>query len=136
MKKLVAALFAGGLAAAAAHAAPRAESAMECGIAADMAVVAHSLAQERIQRERADAIMVRIYDVSDSDRGRQLMRDITDAAYRASEGGIAAPNLGPARDSAGSGGAAAASGQRFAEELFATCMKSGGNMDQLLGRRS
>ena len=28
------------------------------------------------------------------------------------------------------------SGQKFAEELFATCMKSGGDMDRILGRRS
>jgi hypothetical protein len=106
--------------ASALHAAPRAETAMECGIAADMAVVAHSLAQERIERRQADAIMGRIYDVSESDRGKQLMRDITDAAYRAKQGGIAAPQ----------------GGQRFAEELFATCMKTGGNMDPLLGHRS
>lgn len=127
MKRMVAALFLGGMATAMAQAAPRAESAMECGIAADMAVVAHSLAQEQIQRERADAIMGRIYDVSYSDRGRQLMRDITDAAYRATQGGIAAPS---------SGATAGGSGQKFAEELFATCMKSGGNMDPLLGRKS
>lgn len=133
MKKVVAAILASGLVAGAGHAAPRAESAMECGIAADMAVVAHSLAQEQIQRPQADAIMVRIYDVSDSDRGRQLMRDIMDAAYRASQGGIAAPNAGA---SASSGGTAQASGQKFAEDLFATCMKSGGNMDNMLGRRS
>jgi len=25
--------------------------------------------------------------------------------------------------------------QKFAEDLFATCMKSGGNMDTILGRR-
>jgi lipopolysaccharide export LptBFGC system permease protein LptF len=129
MKKAVAALFLGGMAAATAQAAPRAESAMECGIAADMAVVAHSLAREQIQRERADAIMGRIYDVSDSDRGRQLMRDITDAAYRAHEGGITAP-------SASSGDTAPGSGQKFAEDLFATCMKTGGNMDPLLGHKS
>jgi hypothetical protein len=128
MKKAVAALFLGGMAAATAQAAPHAESAMECGIAADMAVVAHSLAREQIQRERADAIMGRIYDVSDSDRGRQLMRDITDAAYRANEGGIIAPGSGAT--------AAAGSGQKFAEQLFATCMKSGGNMDPLLGHKS
>jgi lipopolysaccharide export LptBFGC system permease protein LptF len=116
--------------ASAAQAAPRAESAMECGIAADMAVVAHSLAQEHIQRPQADAIMVRIYDVSSSDRGKQLMRDIMDAAYRANDGGIIAP-------SASSGGTGAqASGQKFAEDLFATCMKTGGNMDGMLGRRS
>jgi hypothetical protein len=106
---------------------------MECGIAADMAVVAHSLAQEHIQRAQADAIMVRIYDVAESDRGKELMRDIMDAAYRASEGGIAAPQAG---SSASSGGSAAPSGQKFAEDLFATCMKTGGNMDNMLGRRS
>jgi hypothetical protein len=130
VNKAVAALLAGGLVASA-QAAPRAESAMECGIAADMAVVAHSLATERIQRPQADAIMVRIYDVAESDRGRQLMRDIMDAAYRAKDGGIAAPN-------ASSGGSAspAPSGQKFAEDLFTTCMKSGGNMDHMLGRRS
>jgi hypothetical protein len=95
--------------ASAAQAAPRAESAMECGIAADMAVVANSLATEQIERPQADAIMVRIYDVSASDRGKQLMRDIMDAAY--SEGNA-------------SSGASAAnlSGQKFAEELSATCM--------------
>ncbi|MGH8667804.1 MAG: hypothetical protein ACREUH_01110 [Burkholderiales bacterium] len=131
MNKVVAALLAGGLIASAAQAAPRAESAMECGIAADMAVVAHSLATEQIERPQADAIMVRIYDVSASDRGKQLMRDIMDAAYRAKNGGIAAPN-------ASSGGSALSggSGQKFAEDLFATCIKSGGNMDNMLGRRS
>jgi hypothetical protein len=124
------------MAATALHAAPRAESAMECGIAADMAVVAHSLAQDKLERGQADAIMVRIYDVSDSDRGKQLMRDIMDAAYRAREGGIAAPNVGNGSASASSGGTAGASGQKFAEDLFATCMKTGGNMDPMLGHRS
>jgi hypothetical protein len=109
---------------------------MECGIAADMAVVAHSLAQEQLERGQADAIMVRIYDVSDSDRGKQLMRDIMDAAYRAREGGIAAPNAGNGPASASSGGTAGASGQKFAEDLFATCMNTGGNMDPVLGHRS
>jgi hypothetical protein len=108
----------------AADAAPRAESEMECGIAADMAVVAHSLAREEIQRPKADAIMVRIYDVSASDRGKALMRDILDAAYSAHQ------------DPAASAGSSAASSQNFAEELFTTCMKTGGDMDPILGRRS
>ena len=123
VKLVVAALISGGLAVSAAQAAPRAQSAMECGVAADMAVVAHSLAREEIQRQKADAIMVRIYDVSESDRGRELMRDIMDAAYSKQQD-----------MSASSGGTAA--GQKFAEELFATCMKSGGDMDRILGRRS
>ena len=94
-------------------AAPRAESALECGIAADMAVVAHSLAKEQVQRTKANTIMARIYDVSQSDRGKELMQDILDAAYIAK---------GP-------------SSQEFAEELYSTCMKSGGNMDQVLGKK-
>jgi len=96
VKLVVAALVGAAFAVSPAQAAPRAQSAMECGVAADMAVVAHSLAREEIQRQKADAIMVRIYDVSESDRGRELMRDIIDAAYSkqrdmsASSGGTAA----------------------------------------------
>ncbi|HEX6690918.1 MAG TPA: hypothetical protein VF110_07215 [Burkholderiales bacterium] len=114
MKKLlVSALLLGT--AGASSAAPHAQSALECGIAADMAVVAHSLAREEVQRNKADAIMVRIYDVAASARGMQLMNDIMEAAYTR-------------RD-------AAPSAQKFAEDLFATCMKTGGNMDKILGRR-
>ena len=108
----VAALIIAALATAA-SAAPRAESALECGIAADMAVVAHSLAHEQIQRTKANTIMARIYDVSDSDRGKELMKEILDAAY------ISKGN----------------SSQRFAEDLYATCMKSGGDMDPVLGKK-
>ena len=103
-------------------AAPRAESALECGIAADMAVVAHSLAKEDVLRPKADTIMARIYDVSQSERGKQLMKDILDAAYVQSKGAAAA------------GGSTTS--QKFAEELFATCMKSGGNMDGVLGKKT
>ena len=94
-------------------AAPRAESPLECGIAADMAVVAHSLAREQVQRAKAATIMARIYDVSQSDRGKELMKDILDAAYI---------SKGP-------------SSQEFAEELYSTCVKSGGDMDQVLGKK-
>jgi hypothetical protein len=94
-------------------AAPRAESALECGIAADMAIVAHSLAREHIQRAKADTIMARIYDVSQSDRGKQLMKDILDAAYVS----------------------AVPAGQVFAEDLYATCLKTGGDLDPVLGKK-
>jgi hypothetical protein len=111
MKKLLAALL-GGMAASGALAAPKAESAMECGIAADMAIVARSLAEEKVQPPQASAIMARIYDVSESARGKALMKDILDAAYRSN----------------------GASSQNFAEELFTACMKTGGNMDNVLGK--
>jgi 6-phosphogluconate dehydrogenase len=113
MKKLLLIVL-GGFTASTALAAPQAESAMECGIAADMAVVARSLAEEEVQRPQATAIMTRIYDVSESARGKELMKDILDAAYRSGN---------------------AASSQTFAEELFTACMKTGGNMDNVLGKR-
>lgn len=139
MIKVVAALAAAGLAVSA-HAAPRAESAMECGVAADMAVVAHSLAKEQIQRPQADAIMGHIYDVSESARGKELMRDIIDAAYGSNSlanslaDGSGASAGESTEQSASAGGTASA--QQFAEQLFSTCMKSGGDMDGVLGRRS
>src|SRR2546421_12031759 len=68
-------------AATGALAAPRAQSALECGVAADMAVVAHSLAREEIQRSKADTIMARIYDVNHSDPGKEVIKDILQAAY-------------------------------------------------------
>jgi hypothetical protein len=95
-----------------ASSAPRAESAQECAIAADMAIVARSLAQERIDLDKANAIMTRVYDVAESERGKALMKDILEAAYK------------DQRPS-----------QRFAEQLFTTCMKSAGNMDTVLGSR-
>jgi len=113
MKPSTAAALAALALAAGAQAAPRAESALECGIAADMAVVAHSLAREDVQRPKASQIMARIYDVAESERGKEIMKEILEAAY------------------AGSGG----SGHKFAEDLFAACMKSGGNLDTVLGRR-
>ena len=100
-----------------AQAAPRAESAVECGIAADMAVVAHSLAKEEVQRPKANQIMARIYDVSNSERGQEIMQEILDAAYNTA--------------SAAAGG----SGQKFAEELFSTCMNTNGDLDRVLGRK-
>jgi len=118
MKRPTAAAFAALLIAASAQAAPRAESALECGIAADMAVVAHSLAREDVQRPKASQIMARIYDVAESERGKEMMKEILDAAY--------------AQSTAAAGGG---SGQKFAEELFAACMKTNGSLDSVLGKR-
>ena len=100
---------------AAAVAAPRIQSAEECGIAADMAIVARSLAEEQVLRPKAATIMERIYNVADSQRGTALMSDIIDAAYRK------APQI---------------TSRAFAEDLLVTCLKSGGNLDLALGRRS
>src|SRR3954463_6945898 len=106
MNSRFSALVAGLLVASTAGAAPHAQSALECGMAADMAVVARSLAQEEIQQPQAVAIMSRIYDVAQSDRGKQLMEEILAAAY---------------------GGDKERSSQKFAEELFSACMKTGGD---------
>lgn len=113
MYKLLALAFVAYFFANSSFAAPRAESAQECGIAADMAVVAQSMAQEGIHQPKAGAIMARIYDVSESERGQALMKEILDAAY--------VRNVN--------------STQNFAEELFAACMQTNGDMDAILGRR-
>ena len=115
MYKLLALAFAAYFFATSSFAAPRAESVEECSIAADMAVVAQSLAHEQIHRPKAGAIMARIYDVSESERGQALLKEILDAAYLRS--------------------AAAGGTQSFPEELFTTCMGTDGNMDAILGRR-
>lgn len=89
-----------------------------------MALVAGSLADERVEHAKASAIMARIYDVSESERGKAMMDEILQSAYT--------------RNGASAGGSApgGAPGRKFAEELFTTCMKSGGDMEGVLGRRS
>lgn len=98
-----------------AAAAPPMQSAEECAVAADMAIVARSLAEEDVLRPKAATIMARIYSVAESQRGSALMSEIIDAAYRKT------PET---------------TGRAFAEELFLTCLESGGNLDLALGRRS
>lgn len=93
-------------------AAPRAENAQECTIAADMAVVARALAEESVAQPAAEQIMRRIYNVSPSPRGQELMRTILDTAYREKQ-----------------------SASAFANKLYLACMVSGGNMDEVLGLR-
>lgn len=115
MYRVLALAFAAYFFSSSSFGAPRAQSAEECGIAADMALVAQSLAREEILPAKAAAIMTRIYDLAGSERGAALMRNILDAAYvRNATTGGATPKL--------------------AEELFTACMSSGGNMDTVLGR--
>jgi hypothetical protein len=127
-RSLAIAALAAGLGASA-YGAPRAQSALECGIAADMAVVAKSLAAEAIERAKADTIMARIYDVSRSERGQQLMKEIVDAAYAGAAGGRSAAAGGSAPETAPD------AAQKFAQNLYATCVKSGGDMDPVLGKK-
>jgi hypothetical protein len=94
----------------AAFAAPRAANERECTIAADMAVVARALAEERLERPKAELIMRRIYDVTPSVKGQELLKTILQAAYQH-------------REPAG----------KFASKLFTVCMQTGGNMDEVLG---
>jgi hypothetical protein len=91
--------------------APRAESPQECTVAADMAVVARSLAEEQVQRPKAGAIMSRIYDTGASEHGKELMQQILDAAYLKKDSSI----------------------ENFAEELLVACLRNEGDMDSVLG---
>ena len=94
-----------------AWAAPKAQNPQECNVAADMAIVARSLSAEGIDRRKADTIMGHIYDVAESERGQQLMDAILATAYRMAD---TAPAL-------------------FATELLGHCMRSGGDMDAMIG---
>jgi hypothetical protein len=75
-----------------------------------MAVVARALAEERLERPKAELIMRRIYDVSPTARGQEMLKTILQAAYQQ-------------REPAG----------KFASKLFTVCMSTGGNMDEVLG---
>jgi hypothetical protein len=111
---LVAVVVLGLLSASAALGAPRAESPQECSVAADMALVAHSLAQEQVQRPKAGAVMSRIYDVGPSGRGKLLMQQILDVAYIKKD----------------------SSSKNFAEELLVTCLRNEGDMNSVLGHNA
>ena len=91
--------------------APRAESPQECTVAADMAVVARSLAEEQVQRPKAGAIMSRIYDTGATELGKELMQQILDTAYLKKDSSI----------------------ENFAEELLVACLRNEGDMDSVLG---
>lgn len=57
------------------------------------AIVAHSLAKEAIEQKRADAIMNRIYDVSGSARGEEMMAEIIKAKTGGSLAGVLGKKL-------------------------------------------
>lgn len=111
LHRILALLFAAALFSSESFGAPRAQSAQECAVAADMALVAQSLAGEAIQQPKALAIMARIY----GERSNALMSAIVNAAY------------------VRSAAAGASAAHTFAEELLSTCLKSSGNMDAILG---
>lgn len=92
------------------HAAPRANSAEECALAADMALVARSLAAEKIDRPTADRVLRLVYTIH-SPVGEELLKAITDTAYR--------PTAPDPAD--------------YARMLMQACMRSGGDMDGVLG---
>jgi hypothetical protein len=96
------------LLAASALGAPRAESPQECTVAADMAVVARSLAEEQVQRPKASAIMSRIYDTGATELGKELMQQILATAYLKKHSSI----------------------ENFAEELLVACLRNEGDMGQ------
>lgn len=92
--------------------APKANDGQECSLAADMAVTAAALAVEKVERKRAEPIMLRIYSL-DPVRGIALMQAIVRVVYRD------APDP-----------------EKFATALFVECTTKRGNMDAILGTDS
>lgn len=92
-----------------AQAAPRVSSAEECATLADLAITARAMALEELERDKAERLVARIY-IADSERPRELMRLVLEAAY-----------------------ASKASPLEFARSFYATCVGNGGNVDGILG---
>jgi hypothetical protein len=105
-------LFLLALLAIPAHAAPLLESADECGLYADMAVMDRALAEEGIPIARARKLNLRVYAPGD-ERALSIGELVLQAAYRT--------QLGP-RD--------------FAMRLLKECVGTNGNVDAILGTSS
>lgn len=91
---------------------PRARSAEECNVLADLALNAAAHAKHRIARETFDAIVPDIYDLG-SEEARELARRVIDAAWRAANSGTE-PGV-------------------FATQLNLMCQTRRGNLDAILG---
>jgi hypothetical protein len=92
--------------------APKATSPQECAVLADMALVARAAAKHQVERVKLEAMLPDIYSVGTTD-GETLAALIVAAAYAA-----AAADVEPAT---------------FAEALGGGCMRSGGDLDAILG---
>lgn len=104
------ALIALALVTTSAVATPRVKSAEECVAFADLALVASTLAKHGIEKDRASAMLPDMYNLA-SDDAQTIAKDIVNAAYR--------PGHSEPKD--------------FANKLGAQCMRSGGQLDPLLG---
>ncbi len=110
MKKVILML---AFAASAAHADPRAKSAEECVVYADLALVASALAKHGVARERAHAMMPDMYGLAESD-AREIARRIVEAAYLLPDEARREPRA-------------------FASALAGTCMRTQGRLDAIIG---
>lgn len=93
--------------------APKATSPQECAVLADMALVARAAAKHGVERAKLEAMLPDIYTVGTKD-GEIIMGLLAAAAYRAVD-------IEPAV---------------FAKLLGGGCMRSGGDMDAILGTSS
>ncbi|MSQ18116.1 MAG: hypothetical protein EXR39_00820 [Betaproteobacteria bacterium] len=104
------ALIALALLSTAAVATPRVKSAEECVAFADLALVASTLAKHGITKDHATAMLPDMHNLA-SDDAPAIAQDIVNAAYR--------PGHSEPKD--------------FANKLGAQCMRTGGQLDGMLG---
>lgn len=90
--------------------APKAQSPQECAMLADLALVARAAAKHQVERATLEAMLPDIYSIGTQD-GLTLAALIVSAAY-------AAVDVEPST---------------FAKSLGGICMRSGGDMDAILG---
>ena len=82
-----------------------------CMVATDMALVARALAQQGVARSTAERVMAAIYLSEAEPTVAELRRRVTDRAY-----------------------ARQGTPQELAQDIFARCMGSGGDIDATFGR--
>lgn len=90
--------------------APKASSPRECAVFADLALLARAAAKHQVERATLEAVLPDIYTMQTQD-GQTIAALIVSAAY-------AAADVEPAT---------------FASSLGGSCMRSGGDMDAILG---
>lgn len=95
--------------------APKAKSAQECAIFADLALTSSAAARHGMERKALEAMLADMYSINDDKRAGDVVAAVLDAVF---------------------GGARGTEPRAFATVLGRACMSTEGDMDSVLGTGS
>lgn len=95
--------------------APKAKSAQECAIFADLALTSSAAARHGMERKALEAMLADMYSINDDKRAGEVVAAVLDAVF---------------------GGARGTEPRAFATALGRACMSTEGDMDSVLGTGS